>query len=363
MGLWITMLPVKWTVLNAGVSRADARAMERRPVLVRRAVLAAALCLAALAAASPRPAVATDLESLRERAQVAADQVSALEHELEALRNRHELLAADVVRQSAQINLLEVAIHDTEADVARARDRYVERAVEAYKEGPTSDLALVLSSDDLVELLDAAEATDRAAADDRSALERLQVALSKQERAQKEVDARKQELMAAEQAAFELTATLERILEFRRAALAELSEDIAALEEQARLEAARAAQPDETFARLLAGSGPTVGIPEGYVGTGVAFEGLASWYGPGFEGNSTANGDIFDPDLYTAASRDLPFGTRLFVQYGGRGVVVVINDRGPYIEERILDLSRAAAEAIGVTGVSWVTAEIVVPAG
>ena len=113
---------------------------------------------------------------------------------------------------------------------------------------------------------------------------------------------------------------------------------------------------------LLAGSGPSADIPDGYVGTGVAFEGLASWYGPGFEGNNTASGDVFDSSLYTAASKDLPLGTWLFVQRLGRGVVVLVNDRGPYVGDRILDLSHAAAEAIGLTGpgVGWVGAEIVV---
>ncbi len=93
-------------------------------------------------------------------------------------------------------------------------------------------------------------------------------------------------------------------------------------------------------------------------GRAEADTGLASWYGPGFEGNPTANGDIFDPDLFTAASRDLPFGTWLFVTHNGRGVVVLVNDRGPYIDDRVLDLSQAAAEAIGITGLGWIEAEI-----
>jgi rare lipoprotein A len=76
---------------------------------------------------------------------------------------------------------------------------------------------------------------------------------------------------------------------------------------------------------------------------------VASWYGPGFEGAVTASGDIYNYGDYTAASPYLPFGTELLVSYGGYSVVVVVNDRGPYVYGRELDLSQAAAEAIGLT--------------
>ena len=101
---------------------------------------------------------------------------------------------------------------------------------------------------------------------------------------------------------------------------------------------------EPAFLDLLQPSGPSAGIPDGFVGTGVTFEGIASWYGPGFEGNHTASGDIFDSALFTAASKTLPLGTWLYVEHHGRGVVVFVNDRGPYVEDRILDLSEAAAK-------------------
>ncbi|MEX2534663.1 MAG: septal ring lytic transglycosylase RlpA family protein [Trueperaceae bacterium] len=83
-----------------------------------------------------------------------------------------------------------------------------------------------------------------------------------------------------------------------------------------------------------------------------AREGMASWYGPGFAGRLTANGEIFDPAQLTAAHRTLPFNTHLRVTNlsNGRSVTVRINDRGPFIGDRIIDLSRAAAERIGMLG-------------
>ena len=76
--------------------------------------------------------------------------------------------------------------------------------------------------------------------------------------------------------------------------------------------------------------------------------GVASWYGPGFAGRRTASGEKFNPGDYTAAHRTLPFGSRVRVTHNGRSVVVRINDRGPFHGGRIIDLSQAAAEEIGI---------------
>ena len=84
--------------------------------------------------------------------------------------------------------------------------------------------------------------------------------------------------------------------------------------------------------------------------------GIASWYGPGFHGRKTANGETFNMDGLTAAHRWLPFGSWVRVQnmVNGRSVDVRINDRGPFIKQRIIDLSRAAAKALGLGGTKQV---------
>jgi len=84
---------------------------------------------------------------------------------------------------------------------------------------------------------------------------------------------------------------------------------------------------------------------------------LASWYGPGFHGRLTANGEIYDQHGLTAAHKTLPFGTRLRVCYRGCAVVR-INDRGPYIGSRELDLSKGAADAIGMTAAGVATVQV-----
>ena len=76
---------------------------------------------------------------------------------------------------------------------------------------------------------------------------------------------------------------------------------------------------------------------------------IASYYGYELAGSPTASGEPFDPTAYTAAHKTMPLGTQLQVDYGGNSVTVTVNDRGPYIAGRDLDLSQAAAETIGLT--------------
>jgi rare lipoprotein A len=93
--------------------------------------------------------------------------------------------------------------------------------------------------------------------------------------------------------------------------------------------------------------------------SGRTFSGMASFYG-NEAGSKTASGQRFNQNAMTAAHRTLPFGTKLRVTHGDRSVIVTINDRGPFIRGRVLDLSTGAARAIGLTGagVGRVVAEV-----
>jgi rare lipoprotein A len=92
---------------------------------------------------------------------------------------------------------------------------------------------------------------------------------------------------------------------------------------------------------------------------GRSFAGMASFYG-NESGSRTASGQRFNQNAMTAAHRTLPFGTKLRVTHGGQSVIVTINDRGPFVRGRVLDLSTGAARAIGLTGagVGRVVAEV-----
>ena len=90
--------------------------------------------------------------------------------------------------------------------------------------------------------------------------------------------------------------------------------------------------------------------------------GEASWYGPGFYGNRTANGEVFRPGTMTAAHRTLPFGTKVRVTnlWNGRSTVVRINDRGPFHGRRVIDLAHGAASQLGLvaSGIAQVKLEV-----
>jgi rare lipoprotein A len=103
-------------------------------------------------------------------------------------------------------------------------------------------------------------------------------------------------------------------------------------------------------------------IPTYMVPLASVYRGQASWYGPGFYGNRTANGEIYRPGTMTAAHRYLPFGTQVRVTNlrNGRTAIVRINDRGPYSGGRIIDLGEGAASYLGVrsTGLAPVRLEV-----
>lgn len=101
------------------------------------------------------------------------------------------------------------------------------------------------------------------------------------------------------------------------------------------------------LAALLAFSAPVSTLP---AFSATVINGIASWYGPGFHGRTTASGERFNTNQMTAAHKSLPFGTTVRVTNlsNGRSVVVRINDRGPYHGSRVIDLSHAAAVQIGM---------------
>lgn len=105
---------------------------------------------------------------------------------------------------------------------------------------------------------------------------------------------------------------------------------------------------------LLSACGGLQQRPPNFPGYPIGFveRGMASWYGPGFHGNKTANGERYDMHQLTAAHRTLPLGSIAVVRSlsSGRQVTLRVNDRGPFARGRILDLSLAGAQALGMTG-------------
>ncbi len=333
--------------------------MERRYL---RALIAVALACTGAVASSSRPALATDLDAVRARAQEVADRVSHLEGRLARLGSQRTRLASEIESTSARVVRTETERREAEDAYLAAQDAFVEDAIEVYKQGPRSaDLALVLSAQDLSDMELFSKIASAAGDEAARSLEETHALLESALRARTSLEDGKRDLLARSRRLDVVTARIEADLAERREMLHDLQNEIATLEEAARSAASSGGvSPTGSFAAALQPTGPTADIPAGLVSTGVSFEGTASWYGPGFEGNYTANGDVFDSSLYTAASKELPLPSYLLVTHEGRSVVVLVNDRGPYVGDRILDLSHAAAEAIGISGLGWISAEILV---
>ncbi len=121
----------------------------------------------------------------------------------------------------------------------------------------------------------------------------------------------------------------------------------------------RAAEGEAPVVDLVEAAGS--GYPAGYAPTGEVLVGLASWYGPGFVGSPTASGAPYDPERLTCAHKTLRLGTVIRVSANGRAVSCLVNDRGPYVGPRILDMSRSGSRALGYDGVAQVVIEVLAP--
>ena len=121
----------------------------------------------------------------------------------------------------------------------------------------------------------------------------------------------------------------------------------------------RAQEREAPVVALVEAAG--AGYPTGYRPTGEVIAGLASWYGPGFVGSPTASGTPYDPERLTCAHKTLRLGTVVRVSANGRAVSCLVNDRGPYVGPRILDMSRAGSRALGFDGVQAVVVEVLAP--
>jgi rare lipoprotein A len=340
------------------------------------AVLVLTLTAAATLAAAPAHAdLEHKLEQARTERRAALERVNRLEDRLDELLARFERVQAKAGHAAIRLLDRSRAVEVAEEASAEARTRMHERVRTAYEVGPASILQAYLSARTFADLSVAHEYTARTLTYDARTLDALrsaEAALVARRHAAERADAR----LSAQRGNLrtlldDMRATLDRArriadrfgLVVQRLEAQQLAVDEAAAAESGLGTLGIGATGADQTA-LLALLGPTGGrtctTPPGLTDTGQSFSGNASWYGWDFAGQTTANGAVFDPRLFTAANRWLPFGTFLRVRYGGRCAIVLVNDRGPYVDDRVIDLSMAAAQYLGV-GVSYVTADVLVP--
>jgi hypothetical protein len=339
-------------------------------------VRTSAILLAAfLLAQAPAGAQTTDLERAREEQRAARAEAALARAGLDELSDRYARVQAAANQAAAR--LIDAYLQEglLQAEVAGARSLLDNRADAIYRAGPAAFMDVLLGSTDPGDFLarqkmiegalnqGVGDATEALGALDRIAELRL------------EIEVRRGELASRQGELAEIRTLMEIRLAEAEAAARDAGreiEDILAAQQQL-LDAAGVEQGFEDLiqvngelGRLLEYLGPTGGrgckIPPDLEMIGQGFTGEASFYGDEFAGNPTAIGHPFNPDLFTAAHRTLPLPSFLHVTYQGKCATVLVNDRGPYVDGRVLDLSEAAAKYIGLPGVGIVHAEILRPA-
>lgn len=316
-------------------------------------------------------AINQQLDAATTRALQLEGEIASLDADSRALDERIAVTTARIVEQTALVDA-------AEARLSVARERYRKRLVEVYKHGGFDPLALLLSSESLTELVTRAAILTRITESDSQIVSDLNIALADARYQKASLDELQQQDRALKTAQEERRTALTSLLAEQDALVAQLSEDAREALLQARRLNAETRQQwrlasiplDVEIPRATAVVDTHPGVeyacsaymPRSYRSTLEVFPAVCSWYGPGFNGRGTASGQIFNENDFTCASRTLPFGTVLALSRGNRHIIVYVNDRGPYIAGRDLDLSKAAASALGFGGVATVQVEIVLPA-
>ena len=344
-----------------------------------RTPLTAAL-LASLLVLAAAPAGAAETRAARS----SATELTGLERALEAATAQALALSDALDQQAARDGGLRIALGrlEDQQQAAQARlDARVRRVWITRKPDPMAGWVEGLSAPSLRRI--AARGAGAAARVDRDLID----AVADQSQAAHELRAQsaafREQLRGQAEQALAAQERARRLLDQAEALLAERVEKAGRVEAQGRLDAARAglerasatttaaltpaqtrrsaaAQAREAPVLALVEAAGT-GYPQGYAPTGEVLSGLASWYGPGFVGKPTASGAPYDPERLTCAHKTLRLGTVVRVSANGTSVSCLVNDRGPYVGPRILDMSRAGSRALRYDGVQQVTVEVLAP--
>jgi rare lipoprotein A (peptidoglycan hydrolase) len=323
------------------------------------------------------PPTSTTVEEKAEEVEELKRELTSLEKEIEelssrkiSLRNWVEVYNARVAEASFRVEAANEALKNQERIIG-------ERIRNIYKLGNRRYLEVLLGSKTFFELLENIVFLPRIVKQDKKTLEELKDYKKEVERKRRELekirDTQSHLLVEYQKTLNDLLDKKNRLNEL----LSQASDELRMLieEEQRRYrESFESAKKNSYLGEVntvVAFVEPYSGqafltserFPKRFRATGETFTLVASWYGPGFHGRTTSSGEIFNQEDFTCAHLTLPFRTYLAVTYNGRSIIVKVNDRGPYIPGRSLDLSKKAAETLGMlsSGVVTVKVEIVEP--
>ena len=332
-----------------------------------------------VAIAGPAALGATPVEQAYALAELRLERPPLVE-QVEQARSEFDQIAAllDDSRNSLNTVLVDQVValdrlEQVEDDLRAARSRFDEGVEQLYMRGGTAALTVVMFFDDPTEAGIATHYLEAVNASETESLGDIEVLIAEMKElrytafdavdlAEADYDERERSFIIAAGRLSELESRLARLdnridqltTEWRDYRL-RLSEDI--LETTGATGVLQKDTIEQADLRASLPLGPTIGVPPGLTSTGRVLKGVASWYGPGFHGRRASSGAIFDERDFTIAHKTLAHGTLLLITFGDRQAVVMVNDRGPFIEGREFDLSRATAEYLGL-GLNPITAEV-----
>jgi len=301
-----------------------------------------------------------------------------LEGEIDELRGEQVAIEERISVTNLRIFRQQEVLAATRDRLRSAQDAYRSRLVRIYKSGDSA-LTLLLSAESLSDFYARAIMLTRIVEKDRQAYQDAAVASAEAEYQAAYLDelkaqdvelrqVKRNRLRVLQEALAEQKAIVDDLTQEQLAIVAETRASISLTRQQWRDSSVPTSQTidvrpvivephiDRTYLS-------SVHHPERFRSTGRTMVAVCSWYGNEFNGRPTASGQVFNQDDLTCASRTLPFGTWLALTRGDRRIVVVVTDRGPFIEGRDLDLSRRAAQELGFSGVAPVDVEFVEPVG
>ncbi|MDI7251572.1 MAG: septal ring lytic transglycosylase RlpA family protein [Actinomycetota bacterium] len=311
------------------------------------AVLAAGVLACCMTLTVPSVARAQNEEaSLSQEANRLTYQILDLRARRDAALREGDALRAELENLDRVIAANQEEMATLELELSRAREAYRESLRRLYMQGDLSELEVILESRELDEMWRDVEYLDRMAGLHLQDLRDLKDKLSRcqvKERDLREYRERRKRLAEALDAE-----VMERRIQELESRLSYIN---------ARL-LDTLPPPGKLLDRV-----PVMPALSDFERTGIVFSGYTTFYGPEWHGKPTSSGVIYNMYDYTCAHRTLPFGTWLLVTYQGKQVIVQVNNRGPFVPGRVLDLSWAAAQSIGLRGVKWTEFEILVPRG
>ncbi len=305
-------------------------------------------------------------ESASEEADRLTYEILELKARLRSAERDRDAMLAELARLDGAITATEAEIDDLTAELESCRQAYGLSLRAMYKRGDVSELEIILESSELEELWQDNAYFEHIMHSELDALERLKEKIAQVELERR--DLRDQQAKRQRMSESLDTGLLQGRMAELEARLSELNASMRTANNGASGQSRRFSDAPAQEWTVPAPGKLLSRVPEmpplsDFMRTGQVYSGYTTSYGADFHGNPTASGVIYNMYDFTCAHRTLPFGTWLLVTFRGNQTIVQVNDRGPFVPGRVLDLSYGSAQSIGLDGVQWTEFEIIIPRG